>query len=68
MNRAVKRIAKYIAWFTSMMGGVAYLAVSRIYGFNYGEWWGLSFLLVGAPPLIYLTFKFGAKWDITYLS
>ena len=53
-----------MAWFAIMIGGVACVAVPLIYGFNYGEWWGLPFLIVGAPPLIYLTFKLGSLWDI----
>tara|TARA_B100000809_G_C15092120_1_gene513591 strand:- start:1328 stop:1489 length:162 start_codon:yes stop_codon:yes gene_type:complete len=47
-----------------MIGGVACLVVPLIYGFSYGEWWDLPFLIVGAPSLIYLTFKLGDKWDI----
>ena len=47
-----------------MIGGVACLVVPLIYGFSYGEWWDLSFLIVGAPSLKYLTFKLGDKWDI----
>ena len=47
-----------------MIGGVACLVVPLIYGFSYGEWWDLPFLIVGAPSLIYLSFKFGSLWDI----
>jgi len=43
-----------------MIGRVAPL----IYGFNYSERWELPFLIVGAPPLIYLAFKLGTKWNI----
>ncbi len=64
MNRVLKRIVQYVAWFAIMIGGVACVAVPLIYGFSYGEWWGLPFLIVGAPPLIYLTFKLGSLWDI----
>ncbi|MCH8940460.1 MAG: hypothetical protein IIC27_04995 [Chloroflexi bacterium] len=64
MKHLLQRIAKYVAWFAIMIGGVACLIVPLIYGFSYGEWWGLPFLIVGAPPLIYLTFKLGSLWDI----
>lgn len=64
MNRLLKRVAQYVAWFVIMISGVACVVVPLIYGFSYGEWWGLPFLIVGAPPLIFFTFKLGAKWDI----
>ena len=64
MNRVLQRIGRYVAWFGIMIGGMACLVVPLIYGFSYGEWWGLPFLIVGAPPLIYLTFKLGSLWDI----
>ena len=53
-----------MAWFAIMIGRVACLVVPLIYGFSDGEWWGLPFLIVGAPSLIYLTFKLGSLWDI----
>jgi hypothetical protein len=49
MKPLLQRVAQYVAWFAIMV---------------YGEWWALPFLIVGAPPLIFLTFKLGAKWDI----
>lgn len=49
-----------MAWFAIMIGGMDCVIVPLIYGFSYGEWWGLPFLIVGAPPLIYLTFKLGS--------
>jgi hypothetical protein len=64
MKPLLQRVAQYVAWFAIMVSGVACMVVPLIYGFSYGEWWALPFLIVGAPPLIFLTFKLGAKWDI----
>ena len=64
VKHLLQRIGQYLAWFAIMIGSLSCLVVPLIYGFSYGELWGLPFLIVGTPPLIYLTFTLGDKWDI----